>query len=1204
MSSGGNSHSKEFFELMKGVAEARSKQEEDVIISREVVQLKTKILDPKTAPRKMREYLIRALYCELLGSEASFSYIHAVKLCTAQILADKRVGYLAVALTLHPDHELMLLLVNTMQRDLASSNYLEVCAALTVVGKLANGDILPALIQPVIGLFSHSQSIVRKKAVMVLDSFFSLDPTVASTYDADIKKVLCDKDPSVMGAALCIVHDCAKQDPLMHKGLVSSLVSILKQIIDHRLPRDYDYHRIPAPWIQMRLLRTLALLGADDQTASRQMYEVLAEVLQRADSGTTIGYAVVFECVRTVTSIYPDKNLVAQCAGGVSRMLQSPSNNLKYAGITALTHIVRIDPNAAVHYQMQVIDCLEDKDETLQRKTLDLLIRITNASNIEAIMVRLQKFLKKTSDVFLRRDLVQKMCALAEDFAPTLRWYVETMNEILTTGGRLVPEKYAMSLIRIIAEGSEDDEESEELRKYAVETYYHMIDAESGIVLPDVSIRVCAWVLGEYAFLSDSVSSHDVSQRLCVMMDLPVSETSTRGWIVSALMKMFAQFNEYDSHTQEILERFRMSLSVDTQQRCYEFLNLVNRKQIVQDVLPADGSCEEIEVDENLSFLDSIVRRALQAGAKPYTPAEHRASSVLSSFAEEEDKRSNQLRFEAYNAPSRQRSVHLPQQIEEEEKPEEDEEEEKEPPAVASRRDGSHSATAASIFSSMPPVVSHQQPAAQSSSTAGSASSSGLRVDRAKRRWNLDDSDEENDRDVMSRSAVPAPKVPSASSNGDIFAHMSSPSSAAPLGVSHSAVAASVLEDLPSTMPLSAILSASEKKNLSSAPSPKVLSDKEKLAASLFGGSTAASSSKSSPSVPSKTSTSSNRSSAPSASAKLAPTRVSASGQASSVDMLLDFGAAPLAAAAPAASVPSASSRNSNDFNLDDLLVPSETPSNPRPVASPPLHSPSYSQDLYSSTAPALSPTSQKLVDPIADSSLVADAAVALFYSFLPAEGAPGSARVKLSAKNVRGIGLRSLVFELQPPTQTSIDYEIPASGRLVASKVTFGYVRTGDHVSLIIVLKAKSLSEIGSRFVGRVVYQDEAGFQGALNIALPLSHLIYVRPNVEIPSTAVYGKLWSQLSNEKKQSVHPSARYTTVQEAATLLGTRFNFKIVEVINNEFISSAVVRNDAGREVAGLLHAKVSPVSVLVTTRSQDTSVAEFLCSQVASVLQG
>ena len=67
--------------------------------------------------------------------------------------------------------------------------------------------------------------------------------------DVKMKKALCDKDPSVMANALHWFLDEIKKDPIPHKELVNHFIIILKQIIDHRLPRDYDYHRIPAPWI-------------------------------------------------------------------------------------------------------------------------------------------------------------------------------------------------------------------------------------------------------------------------------------------------------------------------------------------------------------------------------------------------------------------------------------------------------------------------------------------------------------------------------------------------------------------------------------------------------------------------------------------------------------------------------------------------------------------------------------------------------------------------------------------------------------------------------------------------------------------------------------------------------------------------------------------------------------------------------------------
>jgi AP-4 complex subunit epsilon-1 len=132
-----------------------------------------------------------------------------------------------------------------------------------------------------------------------------------------------------------------------------SLVSILKQITEHRLPREFDYHRMPAPWIQLRLLRLMALLGHGDQTSSEGMYEVLLDAMRRADSGINVGYAVMYECVRTVTQIYPNATLLDAAAVAISRLLKSDNNNLKYLGITGLAEIVKDHPKCV---DLQFID--------------------------------------------------------------------------------------------------------------------------------------------------------------------------------------------------------------------------------------------------------------------------------------------------------------------------------------------------------------------------------------------------------------------------------------------------------------------------------------------------------------------------------------------------------------------------------------------------------------------------------------------------------------------------------------------------------------------------------------------------------------------------------------------------------------------------------------------------------------------------------
>lgn len=174
-----------------------------------------------------------------------------------------------------------------------------------------------------------------------------------------------------MAAALNLFYDMAQNNASQFKDLTPSFVSILKQIIDHRLPKDFDYHKVPAPWMQVKLLKILALLGADDQSSSEAMFEVLRECLRRADLQTTAAYgtrdgqgeelgrrwtwfaerpalcsfftsAVLYQCVIACTSIYPSAQLVELAARAVARFLRSENNNLKYLGITALASVVSV----------------------------------------------------------------------------------------------------------------------------------------------------------------------------------------------------------------------------------------------------------------------------------------------------------------------------------------------------------------------------------------------------------------------------------------------------------------------------------------------------------------------------------------------------------------------------------------------------------------------------------------------------------------------------------------------------------------------------------------------------------------------------------------------------------------------------------------------------------------------------------------------
>ncbi|KAL4383454.1 hypothetical protein GQ457_15G007720 [Hibiscus cannabinus] len=670
-SQGGFYQSKEFLDLVKSIGEARSKAEEDRIVLSEIETLKRRISEPDIPKRKMKEYILRLVYIEMLGHDASFGYIHAVKMTHDDSLLVKRTGYLAVTLFLNEDHDLIILIVNTIQKDLKSDNYLVVCAALNAVCKLINEETIPAVLPQVVELLGHPKEAVRKKAIMALHRFYQKSPSSVSHLISNFRKRLCDNDPGVMGATLCPFFDLIAQDVNSYKDLVISFVSILKQVAERRLSKAYDYHQMPAPFIQIKLLKILALLGSGDKQASETMYTVVGDIFRKRDSSSNIGNAVLYECICCVSSIYPNTKLLDSAADAISRFLKSDSHNLKYMGIDALGRLIKISPEIAEQHQLAVIDCLEDPNDTLKRKTFELLYKMTKSTNVEVIVDRMIDYMISINDNHYKTEIASRCVELAEQFAPSNQWFIQTMNKVFEHAGDLVNIKVAHNLMRLIAEGfgEDGDNADSKLRSSAVESYLHILGEPK---LPSVFLQVICWVLGEYGTADGMFSASDVTGKLCDVAEACSSNETVKAYAVTALMKIYAfeiaagRKVDMLPECQSLMEELLASHSTDLQQRAYELQAVIGLDvHAVECIMPPDASCEDIEVDQGFSFLDGYIQEAIEKGAQPYIPESERSGLLnMGKFRNQDHHESSHgLRFEAYELPMPAVQSRIPQAL-------------------------------------------------------------------------------------------------------------------------------------------------------------------------------------------------------------------------------------------------------------------------------------------------------------------------------------------------------------------------------------------------------------------------------------------------------------------------------------------------------------------------------------------------------------
>ena len=88
----GPTWSREFDSLIRAIGECKSKAEEDLLISKEVEILKPRLKDPKMDKRWLKELLVRLIYVEMLGQDASWAHVKALQACSETNLITKKVG--------------------------------------------------------------------------------------------------------------------------------------------------------------------------------------------------------------------------------------------------------------------------------------------------------------------------------------------------------------------------------------------------------------------------------------------------------------------------------------------------------------------------------------------------------------------------------------------------------------------------------------------------------------------------------------------------------------------------------------------------------------------------------------------------------------------------------------------------------------------------------------------------------------------------------------------------------------------------------------------------------------------------------------------------------------------------------------------------------------------------------------------------------
>ncbi|KAI4902642.1 hypothetical protein NFI96_027654 [Prochilodus magdalenae] len=383
---------------------------------------------------------------------------------------------------------------------------------------------------------------------------------------------------------------------------VPELVQILKGLVMSGYSPEHNVAGISDPFLQVRILRLLRILGRNNDAASDAMNDLLAQVATNTDSSKTAGSAVLYETVLTIMDIKSESGLRVLAVNILGRFLLNNDRNIRYISMTSLQKIVQTDHTAVQRHRGTIVDCLKDQDASVKRRALELSLALVSAANIRSMMKELLLFLT-TCPPELRSHATSGIFNAAERYAPSQRWHIDTILHVLITAGGDVRDETVPNLIQLISVASE-------LHCYTVHKLYRAL-------ITDISqqslVQVACWCIGEYGDLllkgdcdeiepmqvgkeneaevdfsftsltqislvhfkwrlkSLKVTEDDVLDALETVLQSHMSSSASRGFALTAIMKLSTRITNNVDRIRSVVSIYGSCIDVELQQRAVEY---------------------------------------------------------------------------------------------------------------------------------------------------------------------------------------------------------------------------------------------------------------------------------------------------------------------------------------------------------------------------------------------------------------------------------------------------------------------------------------------------------------------------------------------------------------------------------------------------------------------------------------------------------
>uniref|UniRef100_A0AAG5CYC9 AP-1 complex subunit gamma n=1 Tax=Anopheles atroparvus TaxID=41427 RepID=A0AAG5CYC9_ANOAO len=613
-------------ELIRQIRGCRTAAEERAVVNTECAYIRSTFRETDCI-WKCRN-MAKLLYIHMLGYPAHFGQIECLKLAASAKYTDKRIGYLGAMLLLDERADVHVLLTNCLKNDLNSSTQFVVGTALCTLAAIASPEMARDLCNDVERLIVSSNAFLRKKAILCAFRFVRRVPELMEDYLPKCEVFLADKNHGILIATITLITEMCEQSVAVlryFKSIIPTLVRMLKSLTVTGYSPEHLVSGVSDPFLQVKILRLLRVLGRGDPAQSEIMNDVLAQVATSTETSKNAGNAILYETVLTIMNVESENSLRVLAVNILGRFLLNNDKNIRFIGLLTLVKTVHKDMTAVQRHRITILECLSDADPSIQRCAMELSFTLINTQNIEMVVRELLRYLEST-DAEMKALCSSKIVLAAETYSPSIHWHLDVLLKILTIAGNHIRDDVISSTIQLISNSPVHEQRFITGKMWQAITNMNQLENRQPLV------QVAVWTIGEYAE-SGGFDEFELIEHYRQLLWAPQLSITTKQYILVSLAKISVRIDGCTPEIQNIIDSFRVHLNIDLQQRANEFSQLFTDHRHLRtsllEKMPKLKLTELTTSEYNADFVSEESSDTEQQQEEPAPPAEPSNQDIL-----------------------------------------------------------------------------------------------------------------------------------------------------------------------------------------------------------------------------------------------------------------------------------------------------------------------------------------------------------------------------------------------------------------------------------------------------------------------------------------------------------------------------------------------------------------------------------------------